>query len=69
MTQLQWSAIAAGQYDASVIIPEAQHLKAYGKPVILSFDHEMDATSRKSVNPPTTSRRTGISWNIFASMQ
>ena len=41
--QLQWSAIAAGQYDSSVIIPEAERLKAYGQPVMLSFDHEMDA--------------------------
>jgi hypothetical protein len=37
-----WADIAAGKYDASVIDPEAANLKAYGKPVMLSFDHEMD---------------------------
>lgn len=41
-TQLQWSDIAAGKYDASVIDPEAARLKAYGQPVFLAFDPEMD---------------------------
>jgi fibronectin type 3 domain-containing protein len=41
--KLQWGDIAAGNYDASVIDPEAQRIKAYGKPIMLSFDHEMDA--------------------------
>jgi hypothetical protein len=42
-TRIAWASIAAGDYDASVIDPEAQRIKAYGKPIMLSFDHEMDA--------------------------
>jgi hypothetical protein len=42
-TNLQWSAIAAGTYDASVIDPEAARIKAFGKPIMLSLDAEMDA--------------------------
>jgi hypothetical protein len=41
-TQLLWSDIANGKYDASVIDPEAARLKAYAKPVFLTFDPEMD---------------------------
>ncbi len=66
--QLQWSAIAAGQYDASVIIPEAQHLKAYGKPVILSFDHEMDAHVPEAGQPADYVAAYRHIWNTFASM-
>ncbi|HTW19115.1 MAG TPA: glycosyl hydrolase [Mycobacteriales bacterium] len=40
--QLLWSDIADGKYDATVIDPEAARLKAYGKPVFLTFDPEMD---------------------------
>lgn len=38
----KWADIAAGKLDASVIDPEARQMKAYGKPVMLGFDHEMD---------------------------
>lgn len=41
-----WRDIAAGVYDESVIIPAAQRVKAWGKPIFLDFDHEMDAVSR-----------------------
>lgn len=41
--RLQWADIAAGKYDSTVIDPEAERIKAYGKPIMLSFDHEMDA--------------------------
>jgi Glycosyl hydrolase family 26 len=41
-TYLRWADVAAGRYDDSVVIPQAQRLKAYGKPVMLSLDHEMD---------------------------
>jgi hypothetical protein len=40
---LSWANIAAGNYDSSVIDPEAARIKAFGKPIMLSFDHEMDA--------------------------
>jgi hypothetical protein len=41
-TQIQWSDIAAGKYDSSVIDPEAARIKAFGKPIFLSVDAEMD---------------------------
>jgi hypothetical protein len=41
--QTPWADIAAGKYDASVIDPVAQHIKAFGMPMFLSFDHEMDS--------------------------
>ncbi|HTW21614.1 MAG TPA: glycosyl hydrolase [Mycobacteriales bacterium] len=41
--QIQWSAIADGDYDSSVIIPEAQSIKAFGQPIMLTFDSEMDS--------------------------
>jgi hypothetical protein len=37
-----WAAIAAGKYDASVVEPVVRHIKAFGKPMFLSFDSEMD---------------------------
>jgi hypothetical protein len=50
-TYLRWSAIAAGRYDDSVVIPQAQRLKAYGKPVMLGLDHEMDISYPKHGSP------------------
>jgi hypothetical protein len=41
--QIPWANIANGSYDASVIDPEAQRIKSYGKPIMVSFDHEMDS--------------------------
>jgi glycosyl hydrolase family 26 len=41
--KLMWADIAAGTYDSSVIIPVAQSIKAWGQPMMLSIDHEMDA--------------------------
>jgi Glycosyl hydrolase family 26/Carbohydrate binding domain len=37
-----WASVAAGTYDASVIDPEAARIKAFGKPIFIGFDHEMD---------------------------
>lgn len=45
-TSAAWRDIATGGYDESVIIPAAQRLKAWGHPVFLDFDHEMDAAAR-----------------------
>ncbi|HTW19124.1 MAG TPA: glycosyl hydrolase [Mycobacteriales bacterium] len=39
---LEWSQVAAGKYDASVIDPEAERIKSFGKPVMLSIESEMD---------------------------
>jgi hypothetical protein len=41
-TQVQWSDIAAGKYDSSVIDPEAARIKAFGQPIFVSIDAEMD---------------------------
>ncbi len=40
--ELSWADIAAGDYDSSVVIPTALAIKAYGTPIMVSFDHEMD---------------------------
>jgi hypothetical protein len=50
-TYLRWADIAAGRYDDSVVIPQAQRLKAYGKPVMLGLDHEMDISYPKHGSP------------------
>jgi len=50
-TYLRWADVAAGQYDDSVVIPQAQRLKAYGKPVMLGIDHEMDISYPKHGSP------------------
>jgi len=50
-TQLQWSDIASGKYDTSVIDPEAARLKAYGKPVFLTFDPEMERRTPAAGTP------------------
>ncbi|MFI7443304.1 glycoside hydrolase family 26 protein [Nonomuraea indica] len=39
---IPWRAIARGEADASVIDPQAQRIKAYGKPVLVGFDGEME---------------------------
>ncbi len=41
-TFYRWQEIADGALDSSIIIPEAQRLKAYGRPVFLSFSPEAD---------------------------
>jgi hypothetical protein len=43
----KWADIAAGNYDTSVVVPQAQRIKAYGKKVMLGLDHEMDLTYAK----------------------
>jgi hypothetical protein len=50
-TYLRWADVAAGKYDRSVVIPQAQRLKAYGKPVMLGLDHEMDISYPKHGSP------------------
>ncbi len=50
-TNLRWADVAAGKYDASVVIPQAQRLKAYGKPVMLGIDHEMDISYPQHGSP------------------
>lgn len=47
-----WRDIASGKYDKSIILPEAERLKAWGKPVIIDFDHEMDGWTRTANGTP-----------------
>jgi hypothetical protein len=49
---MHWPAIAAGDYDASVIDPVARRLERYGKRVFLDFDHEMDGRFRAHEGTP-----------------
>ncbi len=44
-TKLQWSDVAAGAYDRTVVIPEARRLQAFGQPVFLSFASEPDGVT------------------------
>lgn len=47
-----WRDIANGEYDSSVILPAAKRLKAWGKPVFIDFDHEMDGRTRTANGTP-----------------
>lgn len=48
---LGWAKIAAGDYDATVVDPQAERIKAYGRPVLLAFDQEMDARTPADGTP------------------
>lgn len=50
---INWAPIAAGNYDSSVIDPEAARLKALGSTkVFMDFDHEMDGSADASKGTP-----------------
>jgi hypothetical protein len=51
-TKFAWRDIAAGRYDQTVLIPEARRIKAWGLPVFLDFDHEMDGSTRRGQGSP-----------------
>ncbi len=51
-TFASWGDIADGVYDESVILPEAARIKAWGQPVFLDFDHEMDGRTRTANGTP-----------------
>lgn len=40
--QLGWANVAAGDYDRTIIDPQAERIKAYRKTVFFAFDQEMD---------------------------
>lgn len=46
-TDLRWADIAAGRYDAAVVVPAARRVRAYGAKIMLGFDHEMDLSHAK----------------------
>jgi Glycosyl hydrolase family 26 len=41
-TGLKWRDIAAGRYGAEFVVPAAQRIKTYGKPLFIAFDAEFD---------------------------
>lgn len=43
----RWADIAAGRFDAAVVVPQARRIKAYGRPVMLGLDHEMDLSAAR----------------------
>jgi hypothetical protein len=45
-SHVMWKDIAAGKYDDSVILPQAQRFKAWKKPVFMGYDHEADGATR-----------------------
>ena len=48
---LGWAKIAAGDYDATVIDPQAERVKAYGRTVLIAFDQEMDSRTPADGSP------------------
>ncbi|REE96157.1 glycosyl hydrolase family 26 [Thermomonospora umbrina] len=38
----RWRDIASGAFDASVVVPQARRIKEFGRPMLLTFDHEME---------------------------
>ncbi|MCF3960755.1 glycoside hydrolase family 26 protein [Streptomyces fuscigenes] len=50
-TQLGWGRVAAGDFDKSVIDPQAERIKDYGKTVFFSFDQETDFRTPEAGTP------------------
>lgn len=50
-TRYSWSAIASGALDRSIIIPQAERLRAYRSTVFLTFGAESDASISKANTP------------------
>ena len=48
---LGWAKIATGDYDATVIDPQAERVKAYGRTVLIAFDQEMDSRTPADGTP------------------
>jgi hypothetical protein len=44
---VSYKSIADGDWDKSVILPEARHLKAFHQKVFVDFNHEFDAQSQQ----------------------
>jgi beta-mannanase len=44
--KVSYQSIANGDWDASVIRPEAEHLKAFHRKVFIDFDHEFDIATQ-----------------------
>lgn len=47
---LAWRDIADGLYDQAQVLPAAQRLKAWGRPVIVAFDPEFDNQDRGTMS-------------------
>ena len=46
-TPLRWADIAAGKYDSTIVRPTADRVKAFGKPMFISFDAEFELRMAK----------------------
>jgi hypothetical protein len=51
--RVQYASIASGQWDKSVILPEARALKSFRHPIFIDFDAEFDNTAKSGTGTPT----------------
>jgi Glycosyl hydrolase family 26 len=49
---VSYTSIADGSWDASVILPEAQQLKAFHYKVFIDFNHEFDGSDKAAAGTP-----------------
>lgn len=49
--QRTWADLASGRLDKEIVDPQARRIKAYGKPVIISFDGEMEIRPAQTGTP------------------
>jgi hypothetical protein len=50
--KVSYASIAAGDWDQSVILPEARRLKAYHQKVFIDFNHEFDSDDQSGSGTP-----------------
>jgi hypothetical protein len=50
--KVSYQSIAAGDWDKSVILPEARHLKHFHHKVIIDFNHEFDSRNQAGKGTP-----------------
>jgi hypothetical protein len=50
--KISFASIAKGNWDRSVIIPEAKHIKAFHQKVFIDFNHEFDAADHAGIGTP-----------------
>jgi hypothetical protein len=51
-TKVSYASIASGQWDKSVIIPEARRLKAFHQKIFIDFNHEFDTAAQQGSGTP-----------------
>jgi Glycosyl hydrolase family 26 len=68
-TQYPWGAIASGALDRSVIVPEAERLRAYRRKVFLSFGAESDTSVSNADTPAAYVAAWRHIHDVFARLQ